>query len=517
MSTNSIQSRDPTGVLRRAAKAQLGASYGGGGGGFAVTSGSYGGYGAGAGAGAGGGGGNVNIAVAQDLLNRAVKISEEELVEDTVDMRARNTDMHRVVVKKVHVPVKRRVKVPVTTLGKTKAMETRRVKTKKLVPVQGWKEVEEEYTVVEQRARTRDKVVWVKKIVQEEYMEPYTVKKKRMKKVPITQFKEVESYQDVQVEVEKPVEVQGYRVDEVEDVKEVEVEEEEVYQLVPQVRARRFLGTRYASAGVIGWLVLCVLFLLTKLCVCFVFHSETGVFQQANLSRTVGTKTYRAEEVQGIETDAHLSNVRLIDPIPLTATMKMHVEHVRQWLGITVRYTKGGLHVIRVQAGGPASRGGMCVGDWIVKVGGTRVTTLAALRSCLYSVCLFVLVLLDAPCFLYHHLTPHSTSTRTSTVLWLCQHWRRPWRPSHCAAHHQELEQLLQRRLRLQWHQGRGCSLLGSPQRRLQLVLQHHRGRRVLQPPRLEHHDSARPVQHWRLYSPWPRHPRAPRASQPRC
>lgn len=255
MSTNSIQSRDPTGVLRRAAKAQLGASYGGGGGGFAVTSGSYGGYGAGAGAGAGGGGGNVNIAVAQDLLNRAVKISEEELVEDTVDMRARNTDMHRVVVKKVHVPVKRRVKVPVTTLGKTKATETRRVKTKKLVPVQGWKEVEEEYTVVEQRARTRDKVVWVKKIVQEEYMEPYTVKKKRMKKVPITQFKEVESYQDVQVEVEKPVEVQGYRVDEVEDVKEVEVEEEEVYQLVPQVRARRFLGTRYASAGVIGWLL----------------------------------------------------------------------------------------------------------------------------------------------------------------------------------------------------------------------------------------------------------------------
>ena len=89
--------------------------------------------------------------------------------------------------------------------------------------------------------------------------EPYEVKKTRTKRVPTTEFKEVEEWQDVVVEEDELVDKTGFRVDEVEDTKLVEVEEEEVYELVPRpvkTNVRGAVYVYYAALRVCDvWLV----------------------------------------------------------------------------------------------------------------------------------------------------------------------------------------------------------------------------------------------------------------------
>lgn len=110
----------------------------------------------------------------------------------------------------------------------------------------GWKEIDEEYTVVKQRPVKVQKEVWVKKLVEVEEMQPYTVKRTRKKKVPVEKLKEVEEWQEVDVTTDQAVTVNGYRVDEVEDRKVVQVKEEQKYELVPRLLTeRRILSARY--------------------------------------------------------------------------------------------------------------------------------------------------------------------------------------------------------------------------------------------------------------------------------
>lgn len=112
--------------------------------------------------------------------------------------------------------------------------------------VPGFKEVDEEYTTVEHRSVMRDKEVWVKKVVQEEVMEPYEVRRTRKKRVPTSSLKEVEEWQEVTVTTDQAVEQDGFRVDEVEDTKLLEVKEEQLYELVPRLKDERILmSARY--------------------------------------------------------------------------------------------------------------------------------------------------------------------------------------------------------------------------------------------------------------------------------
>ena len=120
-----------------------------------------------------------------------------------------------------------------------------------ILQVPGWKEVDEEYTVVKHRPVKVQKEVWVKKLVEVEEMEPYTVKRTRKKKVAVEKLKEVEEWQDVDVTTDQAVTVDGYRVDEVEDSKVVQVKEEQKYELVPRLLTeRRILSARYGRDAV---------------------------------------------------------------------------------------------------------------------------------------------------------------------------------------------------------------------------------------------------------------------------
>lgn len=96
--SNTMQSRDPTGVLRRTAR-------------------------------------RIARNEASGLLARAVGVSDERIIEDTLDSRARATTMRRIIVKNVEVPVKRQVKVAVRTKKIVPKTETKRVLVKRLVEV----------------------------------------------------------------------------------------------------------------------------------------------------------------------------------------------------------------------------------------------------------------------------------------------------------------------------------------------------------------------------------------------
>ena len=73
---------------------------------------------------------------AERLLGEAVATTDWKVVEDTVEQH-KPTKMHRVLVRKVEVPVKRQVKVPIKTRGIERVKRKKRVKVKRLVEVRG--------------------------------------------------------------------------------------------------------------------------------------------------------------------------------------------------------------------------------------------------------------------------------------------------------------------------------------------------------------------------------------------
>lgn len=282
------------------------------------------------------------------VMRQAVSMGKTEVVEDTVRDETADTTMRRVLVRRVEVPVNRRVKVPVRTTAIEPVTRTQRVKVKRLVEVPSYKEVEEEYTEVAHRTVMRDKEIWVKKVVQEAVEEPYEVKKTRVKRVPVTELKEVEEWQDVAVTEDEAVTREGYRVDEVQDTKVIEVQEEQVYELVP-----RPLETRYIGA------------------------LELGMSGKRHIGRSVGDRTYLAEDVAGIELDKYPS----IDIAP------MLIQHLRQRLGLVVCQRRGehsGVRVKLVRSGFPAATAGLRPGDVITHVDGRCTHTLSEFRNAVY-------------------------------------------------------------------------------------------------------------------------------------
>lgn len=141
------------------------------------------------------------------------------------------------------VPFKRKVKVPVMVKKIVPIAETIKIKTKRLVEIEEYEEIEETYTVVERRTAYRDKVIWIKKIEKEEYEESIPVQKKRLVKRPSLKIREKEVEQEVVIQGSKLVEVPGFRVDIVEDIKVVQVEEWETYELVAQTMGDRLKGS----------------------------------------------------------------------------------------------------------------------------------------------------------------------------------------------------------------------------------------------------------------------------------
>lgn len=309
-----MQHRDPTGVLRRTAR-------------------------------------RIARQKATTLLSRAVGVSNERIIEDTLDSRARSTNMKRVIVKNVEVPVKRRVKVAVKQTKIVPRTETKRVLVKRLVEVPGYKEVDEEYTTVEHRAVMRDKEVWVKKVVQEEVMEPYEVRRTRKKKIPTTAVKEVEEWQDVTVTTDEAVQEDGFRVDEVEDTKLVEVKEEQLYELVPRLKDERILMSA----------------------------RDLGIqLKDQHLTRHIGTRTYTRNEVRDIALDEFPSD---------TEVVSVQVRHMRQRLGMVVSQLRSehrGVRIKLIRSGYPCEQAGLRAGDVITHVDGTEVHTLDQFRSVVY-------------------------------------------------------------------------------------------------------------------------------------
>lgn len=290
-------------------------------------------------------------AEASALLSRAVGVSDERVVEDTLDSRARSTTMRRVIVKNVEVPVKRQVKVPIKTTKIVPSSMKQRVLVKRLVEVPGFKEIDEEYTTVEHRSVMRDKEVWVKKIVQEEVMEPYEVRRTRKKRIPTTSVKEVEEWQEVNVTTDQAVETEGFRVDDVEDTKLVEVKEEQLYELVPRLKDERILMSA----------------------------RDLGIqLRDRHLTRHIGTRTYAEREVAGIALDEFPSD---------TEVVHVHVKHMRQRIGMVVSQTRSesrGVRVKLIRSGYPAEKAGLRAGDVITHVDGAEVHTLDTFRHQVY-------------------------------------------------------------------------------------------------------------------------------------
>lgn len=103
-----MQMVDPSGILRRAAKK--------------ITNESLRGY----------EGGQEAV---DRLMQRAVRVGDARMVEDTVKDKKVPTTMHRVIVRDVEVPIKRQVKVPVKTKGIRPVKRMQRVRVKRLVEV----------------------------------------------------------------------------------------------------------------------------------------------------------------------------------------------------------------------------------------------------------------------------------------------------------------------------------------------------------------------------------------------
>lgn len=146
------------------------------------------------------------------------------------------------VVRRVEVPYTRTVKVPTKTTKLVPTTVVTQVPVKKLVQVPSFTVCDEEYTVFEEREAVRQKEIWVKKVVDETYVEKVPVKKTRQVQRPTMDVREVEELVSVEVPTNRAVEMDGFRVDEVQDTKVVEVEEYQTYEWQKQATDERVLS-----------------------------------------------------------------------------------------------------------------------------------------------------------------------------------------------------------------------------------------------------------------------------------
>lgn len=136
----------------------------------------------------------------------------------------------------VKVPFTRKVKVPVKTQRIVPVRVQRRVPTKRVVEVDGFKEVEETYTEVQERPAIRKKAIYIKKMVPERYVKRVEVPRTRRVRVPVKVKREVDDFDTVSVVEQRPVEVQGYRVDELQESKVMEVPPGHPHYNLPSAR-----------------------------------------------------------------------------------------------------------------------------------------------------------------------------------------------------------------------------------------------------------------------------------------
>jgi len=167
-----------------------------------------------------------------DLMANAVRASGQQGGVNP-DALPRGESFVADVVKVVEVPVIEDVRVGVTGFGVEKGMTKKTVKTKQMVPVERYKEVEETAIETQEEVVTDTRMVW--KQVPEEYS--YVVKKPvpvtRKKMVPFTDYEEREVEMEVDVPTDKKVEVDGYRIDQRLKGKRYEVKQKEVYEMRP--------------------------------------------------------------------------------------------------------------------------------------------------------------------------------------------------------------------------------------------------------------------------------------------
>lgn len=160
-----------------------------------------------------------------DLYRNAVTVSQPQESQDPCDQPPVMPTFQQRVTRRVEVPFTRRVKVPTTTTKLVPKVVQTEVQVKKLREVDCMVEVEEEYTEICEVERVRDKEIWVKKIIQEKYIERVPRKCTRKVMRPSKRMEEVLETQIVNVETNEVQTVDTFRVDEVQDSKVVEVEE----------------------------------------------------------------------------------------------------------------------------------------------------------------------------------------------------------------------------------------------------------------------------------------------------
>jgi hypothetical protein len=168
-----------------------------------------------------------------ELYQQAVRIGPLRPAGDNGIYNRYDSQLQQKFVRTIEVPFKREVKVPTTSYVVQPYQATAKIPVKKMVPIETFEMVDEQYTEFEDREAVREKEVWVKTIVPERYIERVPVPKIRQVAKPITKYEEIQDFEEVKVTCEKAVPVQGYRIDQVEDTKVVEVEEVQDYELLP--------------------------------------------------------------------------------------------------------------------------------------------------------------------------------------------------------------------------------------------------------------------------------------------
>lgn len=174
----------------------------------------------------------------RDLIAKGLlqPVATEVLGEEPGEIDAHKQTLRRKVRYTVEVPVTRKVKVPTVTTKEVEVEELVRVQTTEQKQVTITKDVEEEYTDIEECTAYRLKEVWVKKLVPEAYTKRVEVRKKRIVQVPTMVTQEVPVEKEVPVKRKMIREVPGFRIDEIKDTKVVEVEGYQVLEVVPQLK-----------------------------------------------------------------------------------------------------------------------------------------------------------------------------------------------------------------------------------------------------------------------------------------
>ena len=103
------------------------------------------------------------------------------------------------VLRQVEVPFTREVQTPVMRKELVPSVIEKRVPITRQVVRQGWEWVEEEYTEIVEELAVREREVWVKKIVEEEYMKKVPRTRTRRVRKPKEFVEDVEDFAVVRV------------------------------------------------------------------------------------------------------------------------------------------------------------------------------------------------------------------------------------------------------------------------------------------------------------------------------